>query len=55
MTATSLGRYSVECEVSDGGSAYINEGFKASSVVVKDPGKAINKFINVERNHIVNF
>lgn len=39
VTATSLGRYSVECEISDGGRAYINDGFSASSIVVKDPGK----------------
>lgn len=39
VTATSLGRYSVECEISDGGKAYISESFSASSIVVKDPGK----------------
>lgn len=40
VTATSLGRYSVECEASDGNSAYINQGFTASAIVVEDPGKS---------------
>ncbi len=38
VTATSVGRYSVECEASGDDSTFINEGFSASAIVVKDSG-----------------
>ena len=40
VTGIVKGRYSVECEASDGGTAYISGGQIASAAVVQDPGIA---------------